>query len=456
MTHIDGRPVAEILEQDVYPYVADSTPQNRDRWAFRRLIQGEEGSEAVVRVRTGKGETHDLTLSYLNWAFPEPPPGFEYYDPREGVAYVAFNSFSLDEAPSLFAEVFEEIRQAKGLVIDVRNNSGGSSSIGYKIISYLIAKPVPGSRWKTRKYMPAFRARGQKEAWHEEEGSTIQPRTRNPYLGPVVVLIGPGTVSAGEDFVVALDACGRATLVGEKTAGTTGQPLLIELPRGGRARICTKRDTYPDGREFVGIGVIPDVEVHPTQESIGAGRDVILEKGIEVLAAQAGIPKADPAALAAKVVSQRRERVAPVQAEDSLTEILEKAKAEYNALAAAHTKRDRDIADAHGDNLFGLLGHGLLPAFTAEFRRELLKAKGQLNQQTEYDLLKWDRRRKEIEAFFPDSTDLERIHRLIAEVADLSDEVHDCARDGLYDEIPKVFLELEKRWKLLDSHINRE
>ena len=60
--------------------------------------------------------------------------------------------------------------------------------------------------------MPAFRAWGEKETWHEGEGSTIQPK-KNPYLGPVVVLIGPGTVSAAEDFVVALHASGRATLV---------------------------------------------------------------------------------------------------------------------------------------------------------------------------------------------------------------------------------------------------
>jgi carboxyl-terminal processing protease len=71
--------------------------------------------------------------------------------------------------------------------------------------------------------------------------------------------------------------------VGEKTNGSTGQPLIIQLPMRARARICTKWDTYPDGREFVGVGVIPDVEIGPTAEDIAAGRDAVLEKGIEVL-----------------------------------------------------------------------------------------------------------------------------------------------------------------------------
>ncbi|UCD56403.1 MAG: hypothetical protein JSV16_11270, partial [Candidatus Hydrogenedentota bacterium] len=398
ITHIDGRPLAEILEQDVYPYVADSTPQNRDRWAFRRLIEGEEGSEAVVRLRSADGKSRELKLTRLWWRYPN-RPRFEYYDLGEGVAYVALNSFSRDEVASLFGAAFDKIRRAKGLIIDVRDNGGGSTRHGNAIISHLIAKALPGSPWKTRKYMPAFRAWGQKEAWHEGEGSTIQPK-RNPYLGPVVVLIGPGTVSAAEDFVVALHAAGRATLVGEKTAGTTGQPLFIQLPRGGRARICTKRDTYPDGREFIGVGVIPDVEIHPTQQSITAGRDAVLEAAVEVLAEQAGIPKIDAAVLAAKVVSQRRQKSPSQEGEDGLTGILEEAKGEYKALAAAYAGKDWAGVYAHGEALYKLLYDELLEGFDVKFRRELLKAEKRLNQQTEYEVLKAQRRKKQIETFF--------------------------------------------------------
>ena len=54
VTHLDGRPVTEILKQDVYPYIADSTPQNRDRWAVRRLIEGDAGSQAKVRVKNAR------------------------------------------------------------------------------------------------------------------------------------------------------------------------------------------------------------------------------------------------------------------------------------------------------------------------------------------------------------------------------------------------------------------
>ena len=173
-----------------------------------------------------------------------------------------------------------------GLVLDLRENGGGSSRIGYRIIGRLIDKPLKSCRWKTRQYMPAFRAWGREERWYEGTHGSVEPRGQEPFLGPVAVLIGAGTVSAAEDFLIPLHASGRATLVGERTAGTTGQFLTIRLPGGGSAYICTKYDTYPDGREFVGIGIIPDVEVHPTQKDIAAGRDVVLEKGLEVLKGQ--------------------------------------------------------------------------------------------------------------------------------------------------------------------------
>jgi C-terminal processing protease CtpA/Prc len=59
--------------------------------------------------------------------------------------------------------------------------------------------------------------------------------------------------------------------------------LSFKLPGGGSARICTKKDTYPDGREFVGYGVKPDIEVKRTVEDYIRKRDAQLEKAIEVV-----------------------------------------------------------------------------------------------------------------------------------------------------------------------------
>jgi carboxyl-terminal processing protease len=287
ITHLDGRPVADILREDIYPYLCASTPQNRDNKAFWRLLDGPWGSAVTIRFRTAGGKAGTVTLTRESAFIPDWPPRsrpvFEIRDLPDGILYVALNRFDDRDVVDCFDREFARIRRAKGLIIDVRVNGGGNSSNGDAIIGRLIDKPVPDTLWKTRQYMPAFRAWGRKEQWYRGEAGHLRPRGPEQYTGPVVILIGPKTGSAAEDFLVPLHAAKRVTLVGQPTAGTTGQPLSLDLPRGGSARICTRWCWYPDGREFVGVGVLPDVEAHPTPKDIAESRDPVLERGLEVL-----------------------------------------------------------------------------------------------------------------------------------------------------------------------------
>jgi len=286
ITHVDGRSVQEILEEDIYPYVSAGSSQRRDQEAYAKLLEGPTDSQVSLRVRRLNGTEDEIKVMRRAGRTTRGMPGrgatFEYKELPGGIAYVYIGSFADKGIVTQFDEAFDDIRKAQGLLIDVRDNGGGSSSIGYQVIGPLTDKPLATSRWKTRKYMPSFRAWGEEEEWYEGTHDPVQPRGDDPFLGPVVVLSNVGTVSAAEDFLIPLHASGRATLVGGRTAGTTGQPLIIKFP-GGAAAICTKWDSYPDGREFVGVGVIPDVEIYPTPQDIADGRDLVLEKGIEVL-----------------------------------------------------------------------------------------------------------------------------------------------------------------------------
>jgi C-terminal processing protease CtpA/Prc len=58
---------------------------------------------------------------------------------------------------------------------------------------------------------------------------------------------------------------------------------MVTLPGGGVLRVCSKRDSYPDGKEFVGFGIDPDITVEPTQLDIYEGRDPALAKAIEAI-----------------------------------------------------------------------------------------------------------------------------------------------------------------------------
>jgi carboxyl-terminal processing protease len=130
------------------------------------------------------------------------------------------------------------------------------------------------------------RAYAELDAWYDGgTHGTIEPAGLDEVrlLVPIVVLHGPGAASAAEDFLVAIDAIPHVTTVGQPTFGSTGQPFSFPLPGGSSARICTKRDTYPAGREFVSIGIQPQVVVQPTVEDVRAGRDPALERAVALL-----------------------------------------------------------------------------------------------------------------------------------------------------------------------------
>ena len=288
ITHVDGEPVLKLLERDIFPYISASTAQWRDLKAYPQILQGAAGTEVSVRLKKYDGSILETKLKreangrYLvkDNSINE---DIEIRHLENEIVYVALNSFGSEDIVKVFNDNFDKIKKAKGLILDVRNNGGGSSSYGHAIISHLIRNPIPKTRWKTPQYRPAFVAWGRNEPWYDGGYEMIEP-SNSIYDGPVVVLAGPRTFSAAEDFVVPLHAAGRAVIVGEKTGGSTGQPLRFSFMDGTvSGRVCTKRDQYPDGRDFVGVGVVPDVEIHPTVSDIIEGRDPVLSGGLERL-----------------------------------------------------------------------------------------------------------------------------------------------------------------------------
>jgi carboxyl-terminal processing protease len=280
---IDGEPVAKVLAERIHPFVCASTPQHRALVSCPRLLRGEPGTQVRLSLRTADGAAREVVLTR----------GYQRARSRsfarqdgvvaDGIVYVALPSFGGTSNAEAFEHMLPTIRAAKGLILDVRSNGGGNTSVGNRVLSWLTNVALPGSHWRTREYRPAFRAWGRPEGWHRGKHDDVKPQN-DPWLGPVVVLTGPSTFSAAEDFLVVLKASGRARLVGEPTGGSTGQPLVIDgLPAGGTARICTKRDTFPDGTEFVGVGVQPDVLVRPTIADYVAGRDTVFLKGLAEL-----------------------------------------------------------------------------------------------------------------------------------------------------------------------------
>jgi carboxyl-terminal processing protease len=282
---VNGTPVRQYAEREVAPYQSASTPQDRDSRTYERaLLAGPVGEPVRVTFANAAGERFERTLRRLENGGPETgTTAFEYRVLPGNVAYVALRSFGDPRVAAGVEQAFAELSRADAWVLDIRENGGGNSSEGYRILAMLTDRPFKGTRWRTREYRPTARAWGWPERYFDQEAVEVPADGTRLYDKPVVLLTSARTGSSAEDFAVAFDAMGRGLMIGEPTAGTTGQPLFLQLPGGGYARVCTKQDAYPDGRPFVGQGVQPQRRVHPTVEDVRAGRDTVLEAALEEL-----------------------------------------------------------------------------------------------------------------------------------------------------------------------------
>ena len=318
VTAVNGIPVQRYLEENLYPYISSSTQHIRTDWAIRDMLDGKQGTEVEISYKAPKGKEQKIKLvrdsgtQRPEWVKKQEPWKLLSFKKLPGnVAYVALNSFGDEEIVKEFESKIDSINSCKALIIDIRGNGGGSSSNGYGIIEHLTHRPFVGSAWRTRELRSAYRAWGsfrvnnyrnnarrdepftdwdkkaiqyyKGEVWYREPGDTLMPTATKKVTVPFVVLTGHNTASAAEDFLIAFDNLHITQTIGSKTFGSTGQPITIELPDGGSARVCTKRDEYPDGRQFVGYGITPDIVIENTVEDLINGNDSVLNKALDVL-----------------------------------------------------------------------------------------------------------------------------------------------------------------------------
>ncbi|MCK4558182.1 MAG: hypothetical protein KAV45_00260 [Calditrichia bacterium] len=97
------------------------------------------------------------------------------------------------------------------------------------------------------------------------------------------MIVDESSFSGAEDFCVGFLTLKRGKLIGRKTAGSTGSPIIFNLPRGALVLICAKKDFFHDGKEFIGFGITPDIEVKTSVKDIIENRDAALDIAIKNL-----------------------------------------------------------------------------------------------------------------------------------------------------------------------------
>ena len=284
---IDDKPVREYAES-VAPYAIGFTTQDRiNRTYGFMLLQGPKDTPVRLSLRDASGDNKTVSVHRYCEAsskcnLPDKVP-VQFKMLPGNIAYLTVDEFRDDLGAKTMQENFASIAQAKGLIVDLRKNWGGSISYGFAILGMLTNKPVQYCAQRTLDYKPVYRNAGGMPGWWKFPSFELSPDPTHSFSKPVIVLTSASTYSAAEVFVILFDSIHRGTLVGETTGGSTGQPLTFKLPGGGAGKISTMEDSYPDGRVFEGVGVPPQVKVSPTVSDIRQGRDAALERAIEIL-----------------------------------------------------------------------------------------------------------------------------------------------------------------------------
>lgn len=221
------------------------------------------------------------------------------------LAYIRIPSFggAHDLQPSFESQAVAFVKQywsAKAIIIDLRNNHGGNTPAA--LIKVLMDLPYKyfiesyGVRNTLSEFSedlvlqnivkPSDPERGYFEVMGGHYLLSAQAHTELPvadsYHGKVIILANGICGSACEDFIEPFKESHRAVIIGETSAGCSGQPFYYEFGNGMTIGIGAKRLSFPDGSQFEGIGIAPDIEIKPTLDDLAQGRDRVMEKAVEL------------------------------------------------------------------------------------------------------------------------------------------------------------------------------
>jgi len=287
---VDGKPVEQCVDE-VKVYICASSEIERIHRALDRMLWRTKGKNVVLEVKREQ-QSLDITLSAIvphQRSFNYIPRVFSHRLIDEKYGYIRIQNFWDKHIVEDFTKALEQLKESKGLILDLRENSGGNEMKGAQIAGRLIQERI----YFHQPVLESVSLETVQEAIDSKMKDANELKTKYcmsagpcgawQYDNPVVILVNWRTGSAAEGFTMGLKYSGRACVIGERTLGSTGNPYYVELPGGARGRICRNKSNRPDGSRLQGVGIPPDILVKRTIKGIEKGRDEILEAALDYL-----------------------------------------------------------------------------------------------------------------------------------------------------------------------------
>ena len=257
---IDGKPVAEKLAEAQARVAGSSTDRAVRLRIYRMIIDGDPGTPLQMKLGRADGSTLDVTLTRR--VVPDAP----VVTSRRLVSGFGYIRLTLWKSPvrKQFEKALKQIKDAPGVIIDIRGNPGGEAEEVVKIASYFFNSHIPFGKFSSRV--------GKSVYLRTDDGDLI-------YSGPLAILVNEGSGSGSELFAGVMQENERAVVVGRRTCGCVlGISKFRKLKGGGELTVSEYGYLSPGGKTFEGTGVAPNKEVELKIADLREHRDAALEE----------------------------------------------------------------------------------------------------------------------------------------------------------------------------------
>ncbi len=255
----------------------DSTDRSRHLRALRKLLTGPDGIRMAFTFERADGSRFDATLTRKRLSTR---PASSHRLLPSGYGYLRLTQWTIG-ATARALEGIDALKDAPGMVIDLRGNPGGSVHAVNSVLGKFFAEKTEVGRVTTRTGRPVSLLFGTVEIIKlksEIEGN------KNAYTKPVVILLNSGSASGSELFAGEMQAANRAVVVGQPSCGCLlGFLGYTRIPGGGELAYSEVGFVLANGQRIEGQGVMPNHPVPLTVNDLRLGRDRVLEVAEEVL-----------------------------------------------------------------------------------------------------------------------------------------------------------------------------
>ncbi len=225
--------LASLQKGDIILAIDNLSMVGKDNSFVSNHLRGTAGTTFQLKVKrpvSGKVFTVKITRKSIQL------PAVPYYGMRpNNIAYINLSSFT-EGCSSDVRKAFVELKEkgAKGLVLDLRDNGGGSLSEAVKIVNMFVPKGIT-----------LVKTKGKIARANSEYKTTEEPIDT---VMPIVVLVNENTASASEITAGSLQDLDRGVVLGAKTFGKGLVQQVVQVPYGGSLKLTSGKYYIPSGR----------------------------------------------------------------------------------------------------------------------------------------------------------------------------------------------------------------